>query len=212
MPIRLVIADDHPFVVRGLDSLFEAEPDIEVVARCADGMAALEALETHRPDVLILDIRMPGLDGLGVLRQMQARGLTTRVVLLTAALDDDEVLASIRLGVAGLILKEMAPQVLVQCVRTVHAGGQWLERQSVSRALERLFEREAAGRAMAETLTPRELEIVRLVAQGRRNKEIARELGIAAGTVKIHVHNVYEKLGLDSRFALAAFARERGLI
>lgn len=212
MPIRLAIADDHPIVVKGLDSLLEAEPDIEIVARCTDGMAALDALETHHPDVLILDIRMPGLDGLGVLRAIAARGISTRVVLLTAAVDEDELLSAIRLGVAGVVLKEMAPQLLVKCVRTVHAGGQWLERRAVTLALERVLQREAAQRRLAELLTPREVEIVRLVALGRRNKAIARELSISEGTVKIHVHNIYEKLELDSRVALSDYARERGLL
>jgi DNA-binding NarL/FixJ family response regulator len=212
MPIRIVIADDHPLVLKGLDGVLAAEPDIEIVARCEDGVAALEALEAHRPDVLVLDIRMPELDGLGVLRAMAEKGLATRVVLLTAAIDEDEVLAAIRLGVAGVVLKEMAPQLLVRCVRTVHAGGQWLERRSVTLALERVLQREAAQRRLQEVLTPREVEIVRLVARGRRNKAIARELSISEGTVKIHVHNIYEKLGLDSRVALSDFARGQGLL
>lgn len=212
MPIRLVIADDHPFVLRGLESVLGAEPNIEIVWRCGDGVAALEALEQHRPDVLILDIRMPELDGLGVLRAIAAKGIATRVVLLTAAIDEDEVLSAIRLGVAGVVLKEMAPQLLVQCVRTVYAGGQWLERRSITLALERVLQREAVQHRLAEVLTPREVDIVRLVAQGRRNKAIARELSISEGTVKIHVHNIYEKLGLDSRIALSDFARDRGLL
>jgi two-component system, NarL family, nitrate/nitrite response regulator NarL len=212
MSIRVVIADDHPLVVQGLDSVFASEPDINVVARCNDGLSALAALEKHRPDVLVLDLRMPRLDGLGVIRAVRERSLATRIVVLTAALDDDEVLASIRLGVAGIVLKEMAPQMLVQCLRTVHAGRRWLEQRTVARALEQANDRETSNLHTAESLTPRETDIVRLVARGRRNKEIAREFGITEGTVKLHIHNIYAKLGVDNRVSLAAYARNCNLI
>jgi DNA-binding NarL/FixJ family response regulator len=188
------------------------EQDIQVVARCVNGEEALRAVRQHRPDMLILDIRMPAKDGLEVLREMQKEELPTQVVLLTVALDEEETVEALRLGVRGVVLKEMAPQMLIQCVRKVHAGEQWVERRSVGRAVERLLRREAGAREVAGVLTPREIEIVRMVASGRRNKEIADKLSISEGTVKIHLHHIYEKLQLDGRLELALYAQDKGLV
>ncbi len=212
MPIGLVLADDHPLVLDGLANLFSQEEDITVRARCRDGEETLRAARQHRPDVLILDIRMPVKSGLEVLRELHQEKLPTRVVLLTAGLDEDEVLEAVRLGARGVILKEMAPQLLVQCVRKVAAGEQWLEKRSFSRALEKMLRREAGARQVAGVLTPREIEIVRMVAQGLRNQQIADKLHISEGTVKIHLHNIYEKLQVDGRVALTLYARDKGLI
>ena len=212
MPISLVLADDHPIILDGLEMLFRAEQDFQVLARCVNGEETLQAVRHHRPDILILDIRMPGKDGMAVLREVKKDSLPTRAVLLTVGLDEDDLLEAIRLGVRGVVLKEMAPQMLVQCVRKVHAGEQWLEKRSVGRALEKMLLREAGERQVAGVLTPRELEIVRMVASGLRNKEIADSLSISEGTVKIHLHHIYEKLHLASRLELALYAQERGLV
>jgi len=211
MPITLVLANDHPIFLEGLEDILRREPDFQVLARCLEGQAALRAVRELKPDVLILDLRMPKMDGLGVLREMQEEKLSTRVVVLTAALDEDEVLEAIRLGVQGVVLKEMAARLVVQCVRKVHAGEQWLEKRSVSLALERLLKREAATREIAGLLTSREIEIVRMVADGLRNREIADRLYINEGTVKAHLHNIYEKLKVNSRLQLTRYARDKGL-
>jgi len=211
MPITLVLANDHPIFLEGLEDILRREPDFQVLARCLEGQAALRAVRELKPDVLILDLRMPKMDGLGVLREMQEEKLSTRVVVLTAALDEDEVLEAIRLGVQGVVLKEMAARLVVQCVRKVHAGEQWLEKRSVSLALERLLKREAATREIAGLLTSREIEIVRMVADGLRNREIADRLYINEGTVKAHLHNIYEKLRVNSRLQLTRYARDKGL-
>jgi DNA-binding NarL/FixJ family response regulator len=210
MTIRLVLADDHPLILDGLAALFAAAGGFDVVARCRDGEEALAAVRQHRPDLLVLDLLMPRLDGLGVLRKLRDATNPPRVVVLTAAVDEDEVLEAIRLGVRGVVLKEMAPELLVRCVHRVHAGGEWLERASVARALEKMIRREETEKDAAEALTTRELEVVRLVAEGLRNKEIADRLSIGEGTVKIHLHRVYEKLGVDGRVPLANLAHERG--
>jgi len=212
MPISVVLADDHPLVLEALENVFRLQEDIVVRARCGDGVEALRAVREHRPDVLVLDIRMPGMDGLALIRELKKEKLPTRVVLLTAALDEEEVLAAIRLGVKGVVLKEMAPRLLVQCVRTVHAGGDWLEKQSVRLALDKLLRREAGAREVARILTPREIEIVRMVAGGLRNKEIAAKLHVNEGTVKLHLHHIYTKLGVNSRVALTLYAQDRGLV
>jgi DNA-binding NarL/FixJ family response regulator len=211
MPITLVLANDHPIFLDGLEDIFRREPDIQVLERCLEGQAALRAVRQLKPDVLILDLRMPKMDGLGVLREMQKEKLPTRVVVLTAALDEDEVLEAIRLGVQGVVLKEMAARLLVQCVRKVHAGEQWLEKRSVSLALERLLKREAATRQIAGLLTSREIEIVRMVADGLRNREIGDRLYINEGTVKVHLHHIYEKLKVNSRLQLTRYTRDKGL-
>jgi DNA-binding NarL/FixJ family response regulator len=212
MAISLVLADDHPIVLDALENLFRQEADFKVLGRCVNGEEALRAVREYRPDVLILDIRMFRMDGLAVLREMKKEGLSTRVVLLTVALDEDQVVEAIRLGVSGMVLKEMAPRLLVQCVRKVHAGEQWLERQSFGRAMERMLRREAGAREIAGILTPREIEIVRMAATGLRNKQIAEKLFISEGTAKIHLHNIYEKLGLSDRLELARYARDKGLV
>jgi DNA-binding NarL/FixJ family response regulator len=206
--VTIVLADDHPIVLDGLEALFAYGGEFAVVATCRDGEAALSAVRRHRPDILILDVGMPGKDGIGVLRDMVSEDLPTRVVLLTASLSDHQLLEAMRLGVSGVVLKDMAPDLLLQCVRKVHAGEKWLERHSTGRALETLLRREATARHLAETLTLRELEIARMVTHGLRNKEIANKLALTEGTVKIHLHNVYQKLGVDSRVALTIFARD----
>jgi DNA-binding NarL/FixJ family response regulator len=207
MTIGLVIADDHPLVVDGLRHLFAQHPDLEVLAACGDGEAAVEATRQHRPDVLLLDLVLPGVDGLGVLRRLRALGDATRVLLLTAHLGEEELLEAVRLGVRGVVLKEMAPATVVTCVRRVAAGGQCLEHEVTGRALERLLAREADERRLRALVTPREREIMALVATGARNRRIADCLGITEGTVKIHLHRIFEKLGVTSRVELANYAR-----
>lgn len=212
MSIRLVLADDHPPILQGLTLLLRQEPDLEVLAVCRDGEETLQAVRQFQPDVLILDILMPGKDGLAVLRELRQLELPTRVILLTAAIDEDNLLEAMRLGVGGVVLKEMAVPLLIQCVRKVYAGDQWLERHSIGRAMEKMLRREAGTREVAKLLTPRELEIVRLAASGLRNKEIASRLTISEGTVKIHLHRSYEKLHVDSRIALLRYAQTKGLV
>jgi DNA-binding NarL/FixJ family response regulator len=211
MTINLVLASDQPIVLDGLESRFRQEPDINVVARCASAEETLQVVREHRPDVLILGLQIPGKGGLGLVRQMNDEKLLTRVILLTTTLDEDTLLEAVRLGVSGILLKEMAPHLFVQCVRKVHAGEQWLERRSFRGALERLLQREAGAREVVGILTPREIEIVRMVIGALRNKEIAEKLFISEGTVKGHLHHIYEKLRLNGREELIRYARARGL-
>lgn len=212
MTIRLVIADDHPLILDGLESLFRTEKEFEVVARCQDGIETLQAVRKHRPDVLVLDIRMPVKGGLEVAQEIQKEKLSTRIVLLTAVLDEKELLEALRLGVQGIVLKEMAPQMLLRCIRKVHAGEQWIELRSVKQALDKMLRREAGARETAAILTSQEMTIVRMIAGGLRNKEIANKLHISEGTVKVHLHNIFEKLHVDSRTALLRYAQEKGLV
>ncbi|WP_159712118.1 response regulator [Geminicoccus flavidas] len=209
MTTRIVVADDHPVVLQGVNWLLEREGDLEVVARCQSGEEALAAVREHRPDLLVLDLNMPGLSGMDVLRGIAEERLALRVVLLTADLRDDDLFEAVRLGVRGVILKDMAPELLVRCIRTVHAGGQWLEQHLTGWTLDRLLARESAKQQATKTLTQREIELVRLVAEGLRNKEIAFRLGITEGTVKIHLHRIYDKLQVTSRIELANYIRRQ---
>jgi DNA-binding NarL/FixJ family response regulator len=212
MPITLILADDHPLILDGLENLFRLEKDFKVLARCLHGEETLAALRKYKPDILILDIRMPGKSGLAVLQAMREENLNTPVVLLTAAVDEKEVVEAIRLGVRGLVLKELAPKLLVQCLRQVHAGGLWLEKHSVTTALATLLQHETGRQQAAQILTPREIEIVKHVAGGLRNIEIAKRLFISEGTVKMHLHNIYQKLDLDNRTKLTRYAQDKNLV
>src|SRR5580765_5955438 len=176
MAIRLVLADDHPIVLHGLQRLFERHVDIQVVASCADGVSALAAVQQEHPDVLVLDLRMPGESGLDVLRKMAAGQLPCKTVILTAAVRDVDAQEAVRLGARGLVLKESPPETLVECVRSVYRGETYFEKDTGSSATT------AVGDVAGETLTPREIEIVRMVGQGLRNKVIAERLSISEGT------------------------------
>jgi len=212
MPIRLVLCDDHPIVLDGLENLFRLEPDFRVVARCVNGEECLVAVRRHQPDVLVLDLRMPRKDGLTVLRELHREKNPVKVVLLAGALEEEEVLEALRLGVRGMVLKELAPQMVIQCVRKVHAGEQWLEKQAFGRALETLLRREAGEREAGSVLTPRELEMVGMVARGLRNKEMSERMNISEGTVKIHLHHIYRKLKVENRVDLILYAQSKRLV
>ena len=212
MPIRLILVDDHPIVLQGLRQLFERQLDFAVTACCSDAETAFEAVRSHHPDVLVLDLRLPGQDGLGLLRRLSHEGIACRTVLLTAAITEAEVLEAVKLGVRGLVLKESPPATLLNCVRLVHAGEQWLDQKTVTRAFTKILDREAAIREVSQELTPREIEITRMVAEGLRNRAIADKLSISEGTVKTHLHNIYEKLGVDGRLELTLCAQQKGLV
>jgi DNA-binding NarL/FixJ family response regulator len=210
--IRLVLADDHPIVLDGLETLFRLEPDFQIAARCVSGEEAVVAVRRHQPDVLILDIHMPRKDGLAVLRDLRREKLPTKVVLLAAVLEEEEVLEALRLDVRGMVLKELAPQMVVQCVRKVHAGERWLEKHAVTRVVDSLLRREAGEREAANVLTPREIEMVGMVARGLRNKEMSERLAISEGTVKIHLHHIYRKLKVENRVELILYAQSKRLV
>jgi two-component system nitrate/nitrite response regulator NarL len=206
--IRLVLADDHRIILEGLEQLFRRERDFQVVATCTNGADALVAVRHHKPDVLVLDFQMPHGDGLSTLKSVRAENLHTRVVLLTATMDEDDVLDAMQAGVQGLVLKESAAVNLVNCVRRVAAGHRVLDEAMVNRALDRMAQRQD----VSNTLSARETEIVKMVAVGLRNKEIAGKLSIGEGTVKSHLHTIYEKLGVHGRVELTLYAQERGIV
>jgi DNA-binding NarL/FixJ family response regulator len=218
LPLRVLIADDQALVRAGFRMILEAQPDIEVVAEATDGEIAVDLARRHRPDVVLMDIRMPGLDGLEATRRLMdaaSAGAGTRIVILTTFDLDEYVYAAIQAGAAGFLLKDVSPEHLVGAVRTVAVGDALLA-PSITR---RLIERYAQARSgVAEVpdvlglLTPREIEVFRLVARGMSNAEIAEQLVVTEATVKTHVAGILGKLGLRNRAQAVVLAYESGLI
>lgn len=208
MPITLVLIDDHSVVLEGLDQLLRLEPDFKVIAKCSTVAAGIRAIETLGPDVVILDLRLRQEDGFEVLRHLGSRP-SPAVVVLTASEDQEDLLEAARLGARGIVLKAVAPRTLERCIRTVHAGGEWLTVEGENLA-DRLAQRKGAETVMAEKLTSRELEVLRLLANHHDNEEIAQRLDLRVGTVKIHVHHVYQKLGLSGREDLQRYLKVKG--
>jgi DNA-binding NarL/FixJ family response regulator len=207
---RILLADDHPIVLDGLAMLL-TNAGFEVAARCQTGDAARPFIERGEVDVAVLDIQMPGATGLELLRDVRdARRKTPRIVILTASLEIGQLVEAVELEADGLVLKETAAERIVHCVEEVAAGRQWIDNDALLRVVTELGRREARA-ATTQSLTEREAEVARLAAKGMRNRDIALTLGVSESTVKMHLGNVFGKLGIDSRAALAALAREHGL-
>ena len=201
---RVLIADDHPFLIAGLEAILR-DSEFDVVGKTVNGQAALEALPTARPDILLLDVAMPVRTGVDVLRTLRSRGDSHPVILLTASIDDRQLLEALELGVEGVVLKEGAQDLLLECLQTVRDGGRWIQPRLMQRALE--LNRAGGIRDPLTSLTPREKAIANLVSQGMRNREIADELGMTEGSVKVYLHRIYEKLGVNNRTELALVTR-----
>ena len=208
MAIRVVLVDDHPLVLGGLEQLLRAEPDFEVLAACGTVADAWEAIAAHKPDVLILDLNLPDEDGISLLRRLDP-AQPPAVVVLTASHDEDLLLDAARQGARGIVLKAMAPRILEDCVRATYRGEYRLNVNGVDLGA-RLQERRNVEDELETMLTPRELQIVRLVALRMDNQQIADKLSISVGTVKIHLHHVYDKLSLQGRHDLQVFLRQKG--
>lgn len=216
--IRVLIADDHPIVRDGLRRLLSLDEDIEVVGEAGDGREVLERVQALEPDVLLLDLRMPNMDGLTALQTLQHTNRKTRVIVLTASEDKNEFVQAMKLGCSGIVLKQTAPDLIAKSIRKVHSGEIWLDSHTTA-AVMRQFA--TPGEAMAAAsggksrerspLSTREREIVALVAQGYKNKEMAEKMFISEQTVKNHLHNIFDKLGVSDRLELALYAIHKGL-
>ena len=216
-PIRVVIADDHPIVRDGLKKLLALEDDVEVVGEAGDGREVLERVQQLEPDVLLLDLRMPNIDGLSALQALQQSNRNTKVIVLTASEDKNEFVQAMKLGCSGIVLKQTAPDLIVKSIRKVHAGEIWLDSHTTAAVMRQFSspsELAAAGQGKARERSPlsqREREIVALVAQGYKNKEMAEKMFISEQTVKNHLHNIFDKLGVSDRLELALYAIHKGL-
>lgn len=212
-PIRIAIADDHTIFRDGLRRLLELEPDMKVVAECSDGREAVLAVAQHQPDLMLLDLAMPRASGLDFLRQVGAEQQPTRVLLLTASIDKPQVVEALRLGARGVVMKESATQLLIKAIRAVMKGEYWVGRDSVADVLQYLRQNESAvGAAPKTKLTRRELDVVAAVVAGYTNKDIASKYQISEDTVKHHLTNVFDKLGVSNRLELALFAINHHLV
>ena len=199
----VVLCDDHPLLLRGLCDLLELEPDFPVVGASTSGREALDLLRSGAAEIGLIDVTMPEMGGMDILREVAALRLDVRIVFLTATITAAQISEALQLGVAGLLLKESAPEALICCLREVAAGRRWLPSELAAKAASPGPGAKAQTSAGA-TLTRREMEIARLVCRGYSNKMIARELDSSAGTVKIHLQNIYQKLQIANRTALAS--------
>jgi DNA-binding NarL/FixJ family response regulator len=222
-PIRVLVADDHAVVREGLRTFLALQDGIEVVGEAADGEAAVREAERLRPDVVLMDLVMPRLDGVGAMRELRQRLPGCRAIVLSSYADDDRILPAIQAGAAGYLLKNVEPRELARAVRAAHAGEALLDPSVAARVVSALAQPAVAAPAVAapavaapaaapERLTPREREVLALIARGMANKRIALELGVSEKTVKAHVGRVLAKLGVSDRTQAALLAVRSGLV
>jgi NarL family two-component system response regulator LiaR len=210
--IRLMIVDDHAVVREGLRAFLGLQEDVEVVGEAADGSAALEQAELLRPDVILMDLVMPRLDGVSTMRELRARLPESRVIVLTSFLEDERLLPAIEAGAAGYLLKDTEPSELARAIRAAHAGEAVIDPTVAARLVRALSKGTAPAADRSSALTKRELEVLALIGQGRSNKRIALELGISEKTVKAHVGHLLAKLGVADRTQAALLAVRQGLV
>jgi two-component system NarL family response regulator len=203
VPIRVLLADDHTIVRNGVSQILCDQPDIDVVAQAGDGASAVALYRQERPDVSLVDLRMPGLDGVHVVEQVRREFPDAVLVVLTTFDSDEDVDRALMAGAKAYLLKDVSPADLVACVRTVHKGGTWVSPAVASKLVARMTRVQ---------LTLREMAVLRLVAAGKSNRDVGEALNISEGTVKIHLTHLFEKLGATSRTEAVARAAERGLI
>jgi len=201
--IGILIADDHSVLRQGLVSLIGFEADMMVVGEAGNGREAVDLWKQHRPDVMLLDLRMPELDGVGVIKQIRADDENTRIIVLTTFDGDEDIYRAIQAGAKGYLLKDVPRDALIDCIRRVHAGGTCVPVHLADKLAERV---------RGESVSEREIDVLKLMAKGKSNKEIGSALFISGGTVKSHVKSIFAKLKVNSRAEAVANAAHRGLI
>ena len=212
MAIKLVVADSHPLFLLGLAQLLRSEPGFELLATCATAEETINAVWKERPDILIVAINLPDRNGLELIKELKNSSLEIKVVLLATAIEENQTIHALCYGVKGVVLKDIPSRLLLQCLQKVAAGGMWMEKESMVHAFEKMLHREAGMRRLATILTARETEVLRCAASGLSNQQIAEQLIVREGTVKVHVHNIYRKLGFTNRVDLTLYAQKRCLL
>jgi two-component system, NarL family, nitrate/nitrite response regulator NarL len=213
--IRVLIADDHPIFRDGLTRLLNAERGMNVIGAAEDGLQAVEMVQKLSPDVLLLDLIMPRMPGLDALRELSVSPHPVRTILLTAAIEKAEIATALQMGARGVVLKDAATQLLFKCIRCVMNGEYWVGRESVGDLVAALRQMRTDGELPRKRnfgLTPREMEVVGTIVAGLTNREIAKKLSVSEDTVKHHITNIFDKLGVSNRLELALFAINHQLI
>lgn len=200
----VILADDHPLLLRGLQEMLATAADFEVLEATSSGNKALSLIRSLKPDLAVLDVSMPDIGGLDILRTIAEHRWPVKVIFLTATLTGRQIADAMAMGVSGILLKEYAPDALLECMRTVAAGNTWLPAEITAKVVRRDAGDAAEAGAKLNLLTPREREIAGLICGGLSNRAIAEKLGTSDGTVGIHLHNIYRKLEIGNRTALAA--------
>jgi two-component system nitrate/nitrite response regulator NarP len=208
--INLIIADSQPVVRAGIEQISQYDPDINIMSSVSDGESAMQAVEQHRPDVLLIDIDLPKRDGLSVVDEIQRRQLATKPVIFTSS-TPTQVMKALDMGVQGLVGKHNSPQKIAECIRSVFDDKKWLDQDLTSHAVSHLLDQHKRGQAVTQVLTRRELAVSKLILEGLPNKRIASRLGISEGTVKLHLHHIYQKLALPGRMSLVLYLQQHGL-
>jgi len=211
---RILIADDHTIFRDGLRRLLESEPEFQVTGEAADGVEALQLAQQLRPDVLLLDLAMPRMPGLETLRELSTQGSPVRTILLTAAIEKRQIVEALQMGARGVIMKDAATTLLMKGIRTVMNGQFWVGREAVADMVSYLRDKAAQAPAPAKAygLTKRELEVLSTIVSGLSNKEIAQKFSLSEDTVKHHLTNIFDKVGVSSRLELALFAINHRLV
>lgn len=208
--IRIVIADDHPIVRRGLRTLIKTQGDMDVVGEADNGVQAVDKTVALQPDIVIMDLQMPVMDGTAAIRALHSRGSSARIVVLTSYPDDDRVFAAIKAGANGLLLKDSAPNELLSALRRVHEGESALHPAIATKVLMEI-KQPAHPPQTQNGLTPREIQVLGYLALGMTNTEIAEQLSVSVRTINTHVRAILDKLHLTNRTQAALFAQEKGL-
>jgi len=212
-PIRVLLIDPHPIVLLGLSSLLDSNNDYEIVGKLNSVNHIMEVLKLKRPDIVLMDLHMPGVDGFKLIKEVQdVSENSAKVVIHATTLNETETCDLIKNGVQGILLKEMPIALITQCLQSVYAGGEWIERRSMRLAFEQILRRESGLQIMATHLSTREMSLAALIAKGYSSKLAARELQITEGSVRVYLNRIYSKLKVTNRLQLAILFKEKGLV